>query len=121
MDPGEPAVMEHSLRVMLDVVRRYDVDGIHLDDYFYRYAEAADGAAIPFPDSASYARYVRRGGTLARDDWRRHNVDTLVQELHRRTKALKPWVRVGISPFGIWRPGTPPEVTGFDAYGVLYA
>ena len=122
MDPGEPAVMARTLDVMLDVVRRYDVDGIHIDDYFYPYPElGAHCARLEFPDSASYARYRRRGGALARDDWRRHNVDTLVAEIHRRTKAVKPWVRVGISPFGIWRPGHPPQIQGFDAYASLYA
>jgi uncharacterized lipoprotein YddW (UPF0748 family) len=122
MDPGEPAVMERTLQVMLDVVRRYDVDGIHIDDYFYPYPERGpDGAPLPFPDSASFARYRRAGGALGRDDWRRHNVDTLVGELYRRTKAVKPWVRVGISPFGVWRPGTPPQIQGFDAYATLYA
>jgi uncharacterized lipoprotein YddW (UPF0748 family) len=122
MDPGEPAVRAQTLRVMLDVVKRYDVDGIHLDDYFYPYAEIGpDSAEIPFPDSASYARYVRGGGTLARNDWRRENVNTLIRDIYRRTKALKPWVKVGISPFGIWRPGTPPEIAGFDAYDRLYA
>ena len=122
MDPGEPAVRAQTLRVMLDVVKRYDVDGIHLDDYFYPYAEIGpDSAEIPFPDSASYARYVRGGGTLARNDWRRENVNMLIRDIYRRTKALKPWVKVGISPFGIWRPGTPPEIAGFDAYDRLYA
>nr|MCU0635775.1 family 10 glycosylhydrolase [Gemmatimonadaceae bacterium] len=122
MDPGEPRVLAHSLRVMLDVVRRYDVDGIHIDDYFYPYPELGrDSQPVPFPDSASYARYRARGGTLARDDWRRHNVDTLIHALYTRTKALKPWVKVGISPFGIWRPGTPAQIRGFDAYDKLYA
>ncbi len=122
MDPGEPAVVERTLRVMLDVVRRYDVDGIHIDDYFYPYPETApDSTTVPFPDSASYARYVRGGGTLARDDWRRQNVDRLVEEIYRRTKALKPWVKVGISPFGIWRPGHPAQIAGFDAHAKLYA
>jgi uncharacterized lipoprotein YddW (UPF0748 family) len=122
MDPGEPAVMAQTLAVMLDVVRRYDVDGIHIDDYFYPYPVLGpDSVELPFPDSASYARYRRAGGRLARDDWRRHNVDTLVRELYRRTKALKPWVRVGISPFGIWRPGHPPQIQGFDAHQKLYA
>jgi uncharacterized lipoprotein YddW (UPF0748 family) len=125
MDPGEPAVVERTLRVMLDVVRRYDVDGIHLDDYFYPYPETAPGATdsttVSFPDSASYARYVQGGGTLARDDWRRQNVDRLVEAIYRRTKALKPWVKVGISPFGIWRPGHPAQIAGFDAYAKLYA
>ena len=82
MDPGEPAVMEHTLAVMLDVVRRYDVDGVHIDDYFYPYPVLGpDSTELPFPDSASYARYRAGGGTLARDDWRRHNVDTLVREM----------------------------------------
>ena len=122
MDPGEPAVRARTLRVMLDVVRRYDVDGIHIDDYFYPYPEIGpDSAAIPFPDSVSYARYVKGGGTLALNDWRRENVNVLIRDIYRRTKALKPWVKVGISPFGIWRPGTPPEIAGFDAYDKLYA
>ncbi len=121
MDPGEPAVIAQTLRVMLDVVRRYDVDGIHIDDYFYPYPErGTDSLDVPFPDSASYARYQRTGGRLARDDWRRHNVDTLVQQIYLRTKALKPWVQVGISPFGIWRPGNPASIAGFDSYAKLY-
>ena len=122
MDPGEPAVRARTLRVMLDVVRRYDIDGIHIDDYFYPYPEVGrDSLPVPFPDSASYGRYVRGGGKLALDDWRRENVNTLIRDIYRRTKALKPWVKVGISPFGIWRPGTPPEIAGFDAYDKLYA
>src|ERR1044071_5036723 len=76
MDPGVPAVRRRAERVVLDIVRRYDVDGVHVDDYFYPYREKdSAGAVIPFPDSASYARYRHSGGTLARDDWRRHNVD----------------------------------------------
>ena len=122
MDPGEPAVLAHSLRVMLDLVRRYDLDGIHIDDYFYPYPEVgADSQPVPFPDSTSYARYRTRGGRLERDDWRRHNVDTLIETLYRRTKQLKPWVKIGISPFGIWRPGVPEQIKGFDAYDRLYA
>lgn len=121
MDPGDPRVIAQTLRVMLDVVERYDVDGIHIDDYFYPYPEmGADSLPIPFPDSATYAAYVNEGGTLGRADWRRHNVDTLVQQIYVRTKALKPWVKVGISPFGIWRPGTPPSIKGFDSYEKLY-
>ena len=121
MDPGEPAVIEQTLRVILDVAQRYDVDGVHIDDYFYPYPELGqDSVEVPFPDSSSYAHYRTSGGVLARNDWRRHNVDTLVQQLYARTKMLKPWVKVGISPFGIWRPGTPPQIKGFDAYDKLY-
>ena len=121
MDPGEPNVIAQTLRVMLDVVKRYDVDGIHIDDYFYPYPETGrDSQPIPFPDSSSYATYRNTGGTLERDDWRRHNVDTLIQQIYVRTKALKPWVKVGISPFGIWRPGNPASIKGFDSYEKLY-
>ncbi len=121
MDPGEPAVLRQTLKVMLDVVKRYDVDGIHIDDYFYPYPVVGkDSLDVPFPDSSSYAAYRKRGGTLERDDWRRHSVDTLVQQLYSRTKALKPWVKVGISPFGIWRPGNPEQIKGFDSFAKLY-
>jgi uncharacterized lipoprotein YddW (UPF0748 family) len=120
MDPGEPGVLAHSVRVTLDVVRRYDVDGIHVDDYFYPYPENdSAGVEVPFPDSASYARYRARGGALGLSDWRRWNVDRYVQQVYDGTKRLKPWVKVGISPFGIWRPGSPAGIQGFDSYEKL--
>lgn len=122
MDPGEESVRAHTLKVVLDVVRRYDIDGVHLDDYFYPYPERdRRGRAIPFPDDPSWARYQRSGGTLSRADWRRRNVDLLVESLFREIRKLKPWVKFGISPFGIWRPGFPATVRGLDAYEVLYA
>ena len=122
MDPGEPAVREHTVAVILDVVKRYDVDGVHLDDYFYPYKERGpNGAVIDFPDSGSYARYLKGGGTLARDDWRRDNVDRMVEALYRRIHETKPYVKFGVSPFGIWRPGFPDQIRGFDAYTELYA
>ena len=112
----------HSLKVFLDVVRRYDVDGIHMDDYFYPYPEKdADDKEIPFPDDDTWAAYQKSGGQLSRDDWRRAAVNQLVERLYKETKAIKPWVKVGISPFGIWRPGNPPGIEGFDQYGKLYA
>jgi uncharacterized lipoprotein YddW (UPF0748 family) len=121
MDPGEPAVQEHSLRVILDVIRRYDVDGIHIDDYFYPYREYASGKLIDFPDEPSWTRYVNAGGTLARADWRRANVDQFIERLFKEVRATKPTVKFGISPFGIWRPGYPASVSGLDAYVELYA
>ena len=122
MDPGEPGVQDQTARVILDVVRRYDVDGVHLDDYFYPYKERdAAGRILEFPDSASYARYQQAGGRLGRDDWRRRNVDQLVERLYREIKREKPWVKFGISPFSIWRPGYPAQIRGFDAYAELYA
>jgi hypothetical protein len=92
----------------MDVVKRYDVDGVHLDDYFYPYKVTDPaGRQVDFPDSVSYARYVAGGGRLARDDWRRQNVDVFVQRMYEGVKREKPWVKVGISPFGINRPGSP--------------
>lgn len=123
LDPGEPAVQDYNLKVILDVVRRYDVDGIHLDDYFYPYPEkdAATGALVPFPDDASWARYQQAGGKLERADWRRENVSALVRRLGPAIHAEKPWVKFGVSPFGIARPGSPPQIRGFDPYESLYA
>lgn len=121
MDPGEPAVRAQTVKVVLDVVKRYDIDGVHLDDYFYPYKEKRPNGSTEFPDDASWKRYRKKGGTLARDDWRRHNVDLLIEALHRGIAKVKPWVKFGVSPFGIWRPGNPETVTGFDAYTQLYA
>jgi uncharacterized lipoprotein YddW (UPF0748 family) len=124
MDPGIPESRRLMLRAVLDVVRRYDVDGVHIDDYFYPYPETDPGtrARIEFPDDASYAAYRRRGGTLERGDWRRNNVNVLVREFYEGVKAQKRWVKVGISPFGIWRPGNPPSIqAGIDQYDELYA
>lgn len=122
MDPGEEAVRQRSIDVITDVVRRYDIDGVHIDDYFYPYRERGpDGRELDFPDSASYARYRAAGGTLARGDWRRANVDRFVLEMYEAVHREKPWVKVGISPIGTWRPYVHPQIRGFDAYEQIYA
>lgn len=122
MDPGDPAVRRHSLAVIADVVGRYDIDAVHIDDYFYPYRiRDRRGHEVDFPDSATYAAYRRRGGQLARADWRRDNVNQFVRELYEQTRRQKPHVRVGISPFGIWRPGHPSGISGLDAYASIYA
>jgi uncharacterized lipoprotein YddW (UPF0748 family) len=121
MDPGEPAVRARTTEVVLDLVRRYDVDGVHMDDYFYPYPETQRGRELDFPDDSSYRRYRLSGGTLARDDWRRENVNQLVKGLYEGIHGVKPWVRFGVSPFGIWRPGYPASVRGLDQYTKLYA
>jgi uncharacterized lipoprotein YddW (UPF0748 family) len=117
MDPGAKVVQDRAYNVMLDVVRRYDVDGIHLDDYFYPYP--IEGKS--FPDSKTYSAYKAGGGKLSLGDWRRDNVNQMVQRLSAGIKATKPHVKFGISPFGIYRPGQPPQAKGLDAYAVLYA
>jgi uncharacterized lipoprotein YddW (UPF0748 family) len=122
MDPGSKEVREHTVDVVRDIVRRYDIDGLHIDDYFYPYRERnRRRREIPFPDSRTWLAYKRGGGTLTRDDWRRRNVDLLVEQLYKAVHDEKPWVKFGVSPFGIWRPGNPPSVRGLDAYSEIYA
>ena len=119
LDPGEPDVHERSIAALRDIVNRYDIDGIVADDYFYPYVENdASGRAIAFPDDATFARY---GAGRPRDDWRRENVNRFVERMYREVHALKPTVKVGMSPFGIWRPGNPPGIIGLDAYASIYA
>ncbi|HTX21980.1 MAG TPA: family 10 glycosylhydrolase [Candidatus Aquilonibacter sp.] len=119
LDPGEPAAREHVLRVVMDIVKRYDVDGVMFDDYFYPYPEKdAAGRVLEFPDYATWKKY---GTGLSRDDWRRQNIDQFIQTVYQNIKAVKPQVKFGISPFGIWRPGFPAQIKGLDAYAGLYA
>jgi uncharacterized lipoprotein YddW (UPF0748 family) len=122
MDPGEPDARKHSLAVFLDVVKRYDIDGIHVDDYFYPYkVRGPQGGSLDFPDNSSWAKYRADGGRLSRADWRRDSINQFIEGMYKGTKELKPWVKVGVSPFGIWRPKNPPGISGFDAYAELYA
>lgn len=121
LDPALAETRAYTLSVIKDIVHRYDIDGFHLDDYFYPYREKANNKDIDFPDSAAWARYRAEGGKLARNDWRRHNIDQFVEAAYTLIKREKPWVKFGVSPFGIWRPQNPPQVKGLDAYDVLFA
>ena len=126
MDPAEPAAVAQTLAVVADVLRRYDIDGVHIDDYFYPYPipvpGTKDGAEVPFPDDEAWVRYLSSGGTLARADWRREQVDSLVQALQRTVRHTKAHARFGISPFGLPRPDRRPAgITGFSQYDKLYA
>lgn len=95
-DPGCPENRDWICKVTCDIVRRYDVDGIHIDDYFYPYPQAG----IPIPDDATYAKY---GNGMNRNDWRRQNVNQYIAQMCRQIREVKPWVKFGISPFGIYR------------------
>jgi uncharacterized lipoprotein YddW (UPF0748 family) len=117
LDPGEREVQEYSLRVVMDVVKRYDIDGVQFDDYFY---PDPTGMNREFPDEASWRKYGV-SGKLSRADWRRENVNSFISRVYTSIKAAKPWVKFGVAPFGIWRPGDPPQITGFDAYAKLFA
>ena len=119
MDPGDPEAHERSIRAVRDIASRYDVDGIHADDYFYPYQiRDSSNRVVPFPDDATYAKYGNGGD---RDDWRRANIDRFVERMYREVHAVKPTVVVGLSPFGIWRPNNPPGIQGLDAYATIYA
>ncbi len=110
MDPASSFTRQRALDVIMDVVRRYDVDGVHIDDYFYPYPSVVNGRATPdFPDGKSPSQ-------------RRNYVNSFVRSMYSMVKGTKPWVRVGISPFGIWKPGIPRGTTAhINAYEHLAA
>jgi uncharacterized lipoprotein YddW (UPF0748 family) len=116
-DPGIPGTREYVASVVSDIIRRYDVDGIHMDDYFYPYP-----TSIPFPDEESFRKYNRAFPPEEKMAWRRENVDILIKMIHDSIQAIKPYVKLGISPFGVWRnlrddpegSATTAGVTNFD-------
>lgn len=116
MDPGAKSIQDLTYNVVIDIVSRYDIDGLHMDDYFYPYPSFGE-----FPDSKSYEIYKKAGGTLERADWRRDNVNKMVERLYKGIKAKKPWVDFGISPFGIYKNGVPEGVKGLDQYNAIFA
>ncbi|MCB9057617.1 MAG: family 10 glycosylhydrolase [Calditrichae bacterium] len=117
LDPGIPMVQQYVTDVVMDVVNRYDIDGVHFDDYFYPY----EGTTLS-DDQASFDLY--RGSfpntTTGRYDWRRNNVNTLVAMIYDSIQTVKPYVAFGISPFGIWKSGVPAGIVGLSAYSDIY-
>ncbi len=124
-DPGLPENRNFICDVVRDIVSRYDVDAIHMDDYFYPYPIAG----VPFPDDGSFNTYAALQGFSQnqRDDWRRNNVNLLIRQIKYTIAGAKPWVRFGISPFGIYRnkkntlDGSGSDTNGLENYGDLYA
>lgn len=119
-NPGLPAVKNHLEAVIKEIVDNYDIDAIHFDDYFYPYKIAKE----TFSDEASYNKYKKQGQSL--EDWRRQNVNDLIQTIYTAIKTSKPWVQFGISPFGIWRnqamdPTCSPTRAGQTNYDDLFA
>jgi uncharacterized lipoprotein YddW (UPF0748 family) len=119
-NPGLPEVRQFVIRVVKDIVSRYDVDGIHMDDYFYPYK---DSKGSDFPDSQAFAKY---GNGLTKDDWRRSNCDSIIKMLNETIKSTNPRIKFGISPFGVWRnknkdPNGSNTKAGISNYDDLYA
>lgn len=118
-DPALPESRRHICMVVSDIVSRYDVDAIHMDDYFYPYPIKGKD----FPDDASFARFG--GGLSNKGDWRRSNVNVLIKKLHETIREIKPWVKFGVSPFGIYRnESSDPlgsKTKGLQNYDDLYA
>lgn len=120
LDPGIPSVRDFVRNVIMDVVYRYDIDGVHFDDYFYPYKIDT----LAFPDSTSFATYGEGFDSI--DDWRRHNINSFIQAVHDSIEAIKPEVKFGVSPFGVWRnrdkdPLGSDTQAGQTAYDDLYA
>jgi uncharacterized lipoprotein YddW (UPF0748 family) len=119
-NPGIPEVRAFVEDAIMDAIEKYDIDGVHFDDYFYPYPVAGQ----VFNDDATYAQYG--GGFATKADWRRNNIDLLISELSQRIRAAKPWVKFGISPFAVWRnKATDPEgsdtTAGVQTYDDLAA
>lgn len=98
-NPGLPETRNHVAAVVADLLRRYDVDALHFDDYFYPYRIAGQ----EFPDQDAFEKYPRGFSPDQKEDWRRDNVDLIIKQLHDTIKAVRPTVAFGISPFGVWR------------------
>jgi uncharacterized lipoprotein YddW (UPF0748 family) len=120
LNPGLREVRDYIKSVVGDIVSRYDVDGIHFDDYFYPYppnhmtANVTNNAL----DNSTFSDDPR--GFTVKEDWRRDNVNLMVQAVYDTIQAVKQHVKFGISPFGIWKNGVPSGITGLDAYATIY-
>lgn len=118
MDPGVEGVRQQAIAVITDVARRYDVDGIHIDDYFYPYPVKGQ----PFNDTATYRAYTETGGSLPLAEWRRQNMNGFIRDLYSAVKRTKPQIAFSISPFGYWKPDVPETIQGeLDPYESLAA
>ena len=122
LDPGFPQVRAHIIRVIMEVVRNYNIDAIHFDDYFYPYPKTGS----KFPDQKTFHEYGKNYYPNRLGDWRRNNIDQFISDIHDSIKSVKPTLKLGVSPFGIWRnksddPNGSPGVKGTSSYEDLYA
>ncbi len=120
-NPANPLVMRYLTNVVYDIVLRYDVDGIHFDDYFYPYTEKGE----KLNDYDQFAAEPRGFDNI--EDWRRNNVSQLIEQVSKSIKGVKPYVRFGIGPFGVWRNSDRDPINGSETragitcYDDLYA
>lgn len=119
-NPGVPAARQHIVNVISDVLRRYDIDGVHFDDYFYPYPSNE----YSISDATTYRTYGK--GFASKADWRRYNVDMLIKEVHEAIQKIKPKVKFGVSPYGVWRNSNlsaygSETTSGLTSYDHLYA
>lgn len=120
LNPALKENRDYICQVSADIVSRYDIDGFHIDDYFYPYPVAG----IPIPDQQYYE--ANKAGFKTIQDWRRNNVNLFIKQLHETIQQIKPWVKFGVSPFGIYRnkksdPMNGSETNGLQNYDDLYA
>lgn len=120
LDPGLPKVQQYLIETVEELVANYDIEAVHMDDYFYPYKIAGQD----FPDQATYEKYGKDFDSI--EDWRRNNVDVLVEDINTSIKDMKEWVQFGISPFGVWRniakdPTGSETTAGQTNYDDLYA
>ncbi len=119
LNPGLPDVRSYVTSVIMDVVRHYEIDGVHFDDYFYPYPMTDSlNQAVPFQDSDTYVQYNPKGLSLG--DWRRDNVNQLIKMISDSIREVNPRIKFGISPFGIWKSGVPSGITGLSAYDDIF-
>lgn len=123
LNPGIPDVRTYVENTILEVVNKYDIDGVHLDDYYYPYPITnTDYTVVDFPDNNEFASYGT--GYTNKADWRRDNINKFISELYSKIKDSKSYVKFGVSPFGIWRNGTSvggSDTNGFSSYDSIYS
>ncbi len=119
LDPSDDFVRGRVMNIATDLVQRYDIDGLHLDDYFYPYPTGG-AYKSSINDDKNWNKYVKEGGELNRDDWRRENINTFVRDLYRAVKRSNPACKVGISPSGIWQQNHPESIVGLSSFHQIY-
>lgn len=123
-DPGIPEVRDYLIKIIVDVVTRYDIDGVHFDDYFYPYPVVDEKRKIvEIDDNLTFKKY--KGNFTDKADWRRNNVNIFIEQCYKAVKKVKPWVKFGVGPAGVWRnqredpDGSP--TNSLSGYDYLYA